>query len=100
MHAYHLDTEYVLSGKIRNTFHQLGKTNTIKKCSSSIAVSSHAAAATKSLQSCPILRPHREQPTRLLQARVLEWGAIERAIESLKSEQKFLNCDSLSCLRG
>ena len=40
-----------------------------------------AAAAAKSLQSCPTLRPHRQQPTRLpvpgiLQARTLEWVAI------------------------
>ena len=41
----------------------------------------HAAAAAKLLQSCPTLRPHRRQPTRLpdpgiLQARTLEWVAI------------------------
>ena len=40
---------------------------------------SHSAAAAKSLQSCPTVRPHRQQPTRLpvpgiLQARILEWG--------------------------
>ena len=40
-----------------------------------------AAVAAKSLQSCPTLRPHRRQPTRLpfpgiLQARTLEWVAI------------------------
>ena len=40
-----------------------------------------AAAAAKSLQSCPTVRPHRRQPTRLpipgiLQARTLEWVAI------------------------
>ena len=41
-----------------------------------------AAAAAKSLQLCPTLvRPHRQQPTRLrlpgiLQARTLEWVAI------------------------
>ena len=39
------------------------------------------AAAAKLLQSCPTLRPHRRQPTRLphpwiLQARTLEWVAI------------------------
>ena len=43
---------------------------------------SAAAAAAKSLQSCPTLcDPHRRQPTRLphpgiLQARILEWVAI------------------------
>ena len=40
-----------------------------------------AAAAAKSLQSCPTLQPQRQQPTRLpipgiLQARTLEWVAI------------------------
>ena len=48
----------------------------------SIAKSIHAAAAAKSLQSCPILcDPNRRQPIRLpvpgiLQARTLEWVAI------------------------
>ena len=41
----------------------------------------YAAAAAKSLQSCPTLRPQRRQPTRLprpgiLQARTLEWVAV------------------------
>ena len=40
-----------------------------------------AAALAKSLQSCPTVRPHRRQPTRLpvpgiLQARTPEWVAI------------------------
>ena len=44
-------------------------------------MNSAAAAAAKSLQLCPTLRPHRWQPTRLpvpgiLQARTLEWVAI------------------------
>ena len=42
-----------------------------------------AAAAAKSLQSCPTVQPHRRQPIRLpvpgiLQARVLEWVAISK----------------------
>ena len=45
------------------------------------------AAAAKSLQSCPIVRSHRRQPTGssvpgILQARVLEWVAIAFSLES------------------
>ena len=44
----------------------------------SIKVPAAAAAAAKSLQSCPTVRPHRQQSNRLpipgiLQARTLEW---------------------------
>ena len=63
-------------------------------------LSDYLAAAAKSLQSCPTLRPHRRQPTRLpcpgiLQARTLEWVAI-----SFSNAWKWkVKGKSLSCVR-
>ena len=54
--------------------------------SGSFLMSPAAAAAAKSLQSCPTLRPHRRQPTRLCRpwdspGTTLEWVAISFSIE-------------------
>ena len=54
--------------------------------SGSFLMSPAAAAAAKSLQSCPTLRPHRRQPTRLCRpwdspGITLEWVAISFSIE-------------------
>ena len=53
-----------------------------------------AAAAAKSLQSCPTLQPHRRQPTRLpipgiLQARTLEWIRSMRLNQKKKRKKLF-----------
>ena len=58
-----------------------------KKQESSRKTSAAAAAATKSLQSCPILcdptdgRPRGSPIHGIVQARVLEWGAIAFSVQ-------------------
>ena len=61
----------------------------------------NAAAAAKSLHSCPTLQPHRRQPTRLpipgiLQARTLEWIRSMRLNQ--KKERNYFVCFSIDCL--